>query len=273
VTIPKFYFPGKRFPSISVTGEHCALSCKHCNGHYLKGMIDCPNPERLIETAKRLESEGALGFLLSGGCDPNGRIPLKRFFPAIRKIKRGTDLIVNLHTGILLPGDAREVAETCVDAVSVDVVGDDETVKGVYGLDFRNGDYVSMLESLHDSGARVVPHITAGLHFGKLRGEETALEMTEIIESGTVIVNSLMPTKGTEMENILSNQEDYLSVLSRAVWQFPKAEVVMGCMRPRDHDVEKKALEIGIGGIVNPSRLNVKARRHERIETCCAVPH
>jgi uncharacterized radical SAM superfamily protein len=273
VNIPNFYFPGKKFPSISVTGEHCALSCKHCNGHYLKGMIDCRNPERLTEVAEELQSRGALGFLLSGGCDANGKVPLNRFFPAIKEIKRDTDLKVNLHVGLLLPGDAIEVAETGVDAVSVDVVGASETIREVYGIDFRTDDYARMLEDLTGSGACVIPHITAGLHFGKLKGEEAALEMVEGMEPGTVIVNSLIPTKGTEMENIRVIDDDYLSVLGSAVQRFPNAEVVMGCMRPRSQSVEEEALDIGVGGIVNPGNQTVNTHRHRRIELCCAVPH
>lgn len=273
MNIPNFYFPGKKFPSISVTGERCALSCKHCDGHYLRGMIDCPTPRRLMQIAEELRSEGARGFLLSGGSDLKGRVPLKRFLPAIRKIKGSTGLAVNLHVGILLPGEAAEVADAGADAVSVDVVGDDSTIREVYGLDFHTDDYSAMMEDMVDTGAYVVPHITAGLHFGKLRGEQRALEMLEGIKPATLIVNSLMPTRGTEMAHVRSNADDYLSVLESAVDGFPMSEVVMGCMRPRSQSVEEEALKIGVGGIVNPTRRTVSTNRHRRIELCCAVPH
>jgi uncharacterized radical SAM superfamily protein len=236
-------------------------------------MTDCPNPDRLVEVAGELQSRGALGFLLSGGCDASGKIPLKRFFPAIKEIKHDTDLAINLHVGLLLPGDAVEVAETGADAVSVDVVGDKGTIREVYGLDFDTDDYARMLEDLAGSGACIVPHITAGLHFGELRGEEAALEMIEKIEPWRVIVNSLMPTKGTKMENSRLSDDDYLSVLGSALGWFPNAEVVMGCMRPRIQSIENKALEMGIGGIVNPSRETVQTYRHRKIELCCAIPH
>jgi uncharacterized radical SAM superfamily protein len=271
VALPKFYFPGKKFPAVSITGEHCTLSCAHCNAHYLKGMVECKTPEALVKLAHELEREGANGFLLSGGCDSEGKVPLDRFYPAIRDIKSSTGLRINIHVGLLKPEDAREVAGLGADAISVDVLGDDETITDVYGLEATRDDYEIMLKSLAQEGANVVPHITAGIHFGKLRGEDYALKMIEQIEPRALIINALLPTKDTGMADVEVASKDFLSVLSNARKRFPGAEVIMGCMRPRSAATENEALRIGLDGIVLPSRKTMREFEHEKIELCCAL--
>ncbi len=63
-------------------------------------MVPVRTPEALLRTAHEIEDGGAVGFLLSGGCDPQGRILLGPFVEAISEIKRSTHLKVNLHTGL-----------------------------------------------------------------------------------------------------------------------------------------------------------------------------
>jgi len=271
--IPTFYFTGKKFPAISVTGDFCSLLCKHCNAHFLKGMIECKQPEKLIEIARRLELKGAKGFLLSGGCDPNGKIPLERFYPALGKIKSSFALSINLHVGLLNPADVKKVVECGVDVVSAEVIGDNDTIRDVYNLKAKQEDYGTMLTSLFDGGANVVPHVTAGIHFGELRGEERALKMIEEIKPKALVLNSLLPTKNTVMEKIQYDGNKYLSVLSSARKRFPNAKILMGCMRPRDKRVEKEALKLGIDGIVLPSRETMENFRHKKLEVCCAMLH
>jgi len=234
-------------------------------------MIECTRPELLIKLANKLETNGANGFLLSGGCDTEGRVPLDRFYPVIKEIKSSTALRVNLHVGLIRPEEIQEVAESGVDTASVEVIGDDDTIREVYNLKANKERYETMLTSLHDKGANVVPHITVGLHFGELRGEESALEMIEKIKPKAIVLNSLLPTKETAMENARSNSADYISVLASARKRFPNSNIMMGCMRPRIARVEREALRIGIDGIVLPSRKIIEEFRHENIELCCAV--
>jgi uncharacterized radical SAM superfamily protein len=273
MSVPNFYFPGKRFPAVSVTGERCALSCQHCNAHYLRGMNACTEPDDLVEFAQELEHKGGAGFLLSGGCDIDGRIPLESFYPAIREIKDSTGLSINLHVGLIDSAEAVKAVESGADVISADVVGDNDTIREILNLNATTGEYERMLIGLVDLDANVVPHVTAGLHFGKLRGEERALEMMGRIEPETIVVNSILPTKGTSMEGVRLDSGGYLSVLGSARRSFPRARIIMGCMRPRDSGVDKKALDMGIDGIVMPSRRIVEEYRHVKVEACCAIPH
>ena len=80
------------FPSISITGPSCSLRCKHCNGIVLNTMYPAHSPERLIELCKNLRKKGAVGVLISGGCSPNGSVPLENFLDAMAEIKRDLKL-------------------------------------------------------------------------------------------------------------------------------------------------------------------------------------
>ncbi len=89
------------FPTVSVTGTSCALNCKHCEGKVLETMTPAETPAKLLEVAVKLKQNGALGFLVSGGCLPDGSVPLAPFIPALEQVKRKLGLTVFVHTGII----------------------------------------------------------------------------------------------------------------------------------------------------------------------------
>jgi hypothetical protein len=185
----RFLIPQPRFPSVSVTGAKCALRCEHCKGHFLTGMANTNTPEKLKDFCSRLYAEGGVGVLVSGGSDPKGHVPLEEFLDAITWVKENTSLIVNLHTGLLNPGQAEDIASTGADVVSMDVVGSDDTIKGVYGLDATVKDYAESLVNLRD--ARVpylVPHVCAGLDFGEIKGEARALEIIGDVDPDIIVI-------------------------------------------------------------------------------------
>ena len=62
-----FYYPGKAFPGVSLTGPDCWLRCDHCRGRYLEGMLHVTEPSEFINLASDLRSKGARGLLISGG--------------------------------------------------------------------------------------------------------------------------------------------------------------------------------------------------------------
>ena len=82
-----FHSSPSAFPSISVTGSSCALKCKHCDGKVLNTMFPALTPKELFDLCVKLKNRGAIGCLISGGCLPDGSVPLKRFVDAIAKIK------------------------------------------------------------------------------------------------------------------------------------------------------------------------------------------
>jgi len=273
-----FFYPGRMFPAISVTGQHCELACLHCNHHYLDGMVEASTPEALYGILKTLASDNGVGALISGGSTRDGKVPLDPFLPVISRIKQETDLILNVHTGFIGEGEAMALAETGVDVVSLDVVGAGETVRKVYGLERQPEDYFETLRLLKESGIPyIVPHLTIGLHFGVILGEFEALRMIkEILEPDSLVINVLVPTRGTGMEKVTPpGVKKVVSVIKEAV-TILDCPIFLGCMRPKGvPELEIQGEEAGLSGIVIPSREGMDRIRKKRdcqvVEACCAV--
>lgn len=271
------YFPGKSFPSVSVTGKHCSLHCKHCDGYYLKNMISADNPDKLIKMSEEFEAKGKEGFLLSGGCIIDGYIPLKHFYKAIEQIKKETNLKINAHLGLIKKNHAEELANLGIDVVSVDVVGSTQTIRQIYGLKKTTKDYENMLLALDQVGIKIVPHICAGLHFGNLKGEFLALEMIKKIKPKAIVITSLMPAKNTCMQNIRVDDINIITVIKKAKKDFSHLPIMLGCMRFRKNkNLEIDAIHAGIDGIAVPSTHTIEQAKDEgymikKIETCCAI--
>ena len=187
------------FPTISITGAGCALNCKHCAGKILETMQPACTPEKLFELCAELKLKGALGCLVSGGCQPDGSVPLKDFVPALERIKRELDLTVLVHTGIVDFATAKALKNAHVDTALIDIIGSEETIKEVYNLNVTVKDYANSLDALHESGLPFVPHIIVGLHNGTLKGEFQALTMIKPHKPSALVVIAFMPIRGTPM--------------------------------------------------------------------------
>ncbi len=269
------YYPGISFPSISITGESCALKCKHCNGYYLKGMLPITTPEKLIDFAKK--NEGKIkGFLLSGGSTKEGKVPLKKFAPAVKWIVENTSLIVNVHTGIIDERDIEYLEEMHPHHISFDVLGSTETIKNVIGIKKTKEDYFHALDLLDSSSLNYSPHIIAGLNFGEIKGEYDCLEkIRELRRFNNLVLIVLIPTKGTPMEDVKLNRREILNFFDYALSTIPPKKIVLGCMRPRDfHEIEELCVEKNCKGIVIPSLKTMRMMKEKNMEIirrdmCC----
>jgi len=269
----------KAFPSISVTGRFCALKCKHCNGKVLHTMFPALTPKELFNLCLELRDKGAVGCLISGGCLPDGSVPLNKFWNTIAKVKRDLGLTVVVHTGIVDPFTARRLKEAGVDAALIDVIGSDETIREIYQLDVRVDDYDRALRALHQSGIPFVPHVLVGLHYGKLKGEFQALQMISKYAPSAVIVIALMPIRGTPLENVQPpSPEDVARVLVAARLMLPKTPVVLGCMRPKGKhktETDRLALRAGANAIAFPTEEAIRLAESMGLEItfsslCCS---
>ena len=74
---------------------------------------------------------GAVGILLSGGCDRQGRLPILERVEEIRSV-RHLGLRVNLHTGLLVSGGRPRLTGTGADCYSVDIVQDRRTSSATF---------------------------------------------------------------------------------------------------------------------------------------------
>lgn len=250
------------FPTISVTGRGCALKCKHCSGKVLETMYSALTPKELFELSSKLKGEGAYGCLISGGCLPNGSVPLENFVDVIGRVKRDLGLTIFVHTGIIDFSMAKRLKDAGVDAALIDVIGSDETVKEIYNLKITTKDYENSLKALNDVGIVFVPHVIVGLHYGKLKGELHALEIISKYKPSAVVIIAFMPIRGTEMEKIEPPKPmDIARVIGAARLLFPKTPIVLGCMRPKGkHRVETDVLAVkaGVDGIAFPTEEAIK---------------
>ena len=278
------YFRSSRtaFPSISITGSFCSLDCDHCGGRILETMIPAQTPERLIEVCERIKSRGAVGCLVSGGCLPDGSVPIGRFVDAIAEVKRKTGLTIVTHTGFIDFGAARRLGEAGADVVSIDIIGSDETIGEIYNLDASTEDYAMSLDALSRSGIPFTPHVLVGLHRGKLRGELNALRMIARYRPSALILIAFFPVKGTRMEKVKPpSPEAVVEFLVEARFRMPRVPLALGCARPKGEHrarTDTLAVEAGVNAIAFPSVQGIQRAESLGLEPffsplCCSLIH
>ncbi len=251
-----------QFPTISVTGTACALNCRHCGGRVLETMHPANTPEKLFALAAKLKQNGASGCLVSGGCLPDGSVPLKQFIPAIEKIKCELGLTVFVHTGIIDVATATALKTAGVDAALIDIIGSDETIKKVCNLNATVKDYARSLNALQKAGLNFVPHVIVGLHDGKLKGELDALKIIASVKPSAIVVIAFMPIHGTAMANAKPpTPADIARVTATARLMFLETPLVLGCVRPKGKhraETDVLALKAGVDAIAFPDEEAVK---------------
>ncbi len=245
------------FPSISITGSSCSLRCKHCGGIVLNTMYPACSPKKLIELCEDLKSKGATGCLISGGCLPDGSVPIEEFADAIADIKKKLGLTIVVHTGVVNRRVAMKLKRAGIDAALIDIIGSDQTINEIYDLNIAVTDYEKSLRILREAAIPTVPHVLVGLHYGELRGELTALKMIANFKPSAIIVIAFMPIRGTAMEKVAPpTPMDIGKVLLAARLIAPSTPLVLGCMRPKgQHRVETDvfAVKTGVNAIAFPA--------------------
>ncbi len=245
------------FPTISVTGNTCALNCKHCGGKVLETMHPALSPEELFELGLKLKQNGALGCLVSGGCLPDGSVPLDGFVQVFGRFKRELGLTVFVHTGIIGRETAIALKDAGVDAALIDVIGSAETVEKIYNLKVTVEDYADSLKALQETKIPFVPHVIVGLNEGKLDGELKALQMIQQVKPSAIVIIAFMPIHGTAMAKVPPPKPvDIAKVAALARLMFPETPLVLGCMRPKGKsrsETDVLALKAGVDAVAFPS--------------------
>ncbi len=254
---------------VSVTGSWCALNCAHCGGRYLRGMTP---PGELGDLMRRRPSS----WLVSGGCDPSGRVPVAEHQDLLRRLRRCGP--VNLHVG-LIPAEEAAAVAPLVDAISFDLLADGRTIREVTGLTCGPETYFATYDLLR-ACARVKPHICIGIRGGGPSGEERALEFLARRGAEEVIFIVFIPTPGTRYQHRPPpDLKRVVEVLCAARTMLPRARLKLGCMRPRGRYralLDLLAVRSGFNSIVRPTaaarRLASTLGLHlvER-EGCCAL--
>jgi lipoyl synthase len=270
----------KEFPTISITGNSCALNCKHCGGRVLETMHPALTPEQLFDLGSKLKAEGAKGVLVSGGCLPDGSVPIEGFLPVLAQFKRELGLTVFVHTGIIGKKVAVGLKEAGIDAALIDVIGSEATLNRTLNLNVGVEDYGNSLQALTAANLNVVPHVIVGLNDGKLDGEIQALQtIADTSTPSALVIIAFMPIRGTEMAQTQPPQPiDIAKVVATARTIFPHVPLLLGCMRPKGKsrkETDVYALKAGVDGIAFPSDEVVEYAKSRGYQTayssyCCA---
>lgn len=268
--------PGKRFPAISITGSHCQLNCPHCSGRPLASMLCADTPDKLLAIASHLEDSGALGFLLSGGCDSTGVLPIRPFLRTIATIKATTSLKINAHIGYPRADEAKGLVSSGIDVFSLNFPINDDVGLRIMRTPNAVQRYLEARDFLEREGAsKVVPHVLIGLT--RIESEIDGLRIFERNPPTGMVVISFNPLSKTPMRTTPPPDEMHIGeFLSRCKETLPETKIVLGCMRKRgNYRFEKYLMEQLLDGIVMPSKraaeLCRKSVKIEEYEGCCAL--
>ena len=281
-----FYLPGMfiynnmtgRYPALSITGGDCALMCNHCRGEILKSMIEAKDPRGLVKKCRELESRGAVGILLSGGCDHAGRLPWHRYLKAIEEIKTHTGLIVSAHTGFVDTNQARELKVAGLDQALVDVIGDRLTYQSVYHLSHGPELLLQTLAALNEANLAIIPHIVCGLNGGRITSESRAIDMLTPFFVDQLVIVSLMKLPKTPSSSFVApSPEEVAHLMIRAREKLPHTRLSLGCARQRgSRELEVLAIRAGVNSMALPSDEAIEEAEKYNLDiryqkTCCSI--
>ncbi len=271
-----------RFVDISITGKSCELMCDHCASKILWHMIPATTPEELWKVTNQLKEQGVSGILISGGSNKDGEVELRPFFDTMKAIKKELGMLVTCHVGLVDEEFAQGLKEAEVDAVLLDIIGDNETIAQVYKLPHRKvEDYDMSLKFLKDAGLKIVPHVIIGLHYGKIKGEYYAIDMIAKYEPDTLVLVVVMPYYGKARFQLLPppGTEESVDVVLHARKAMPSSPIMIGCARPAG--AERVKLDVysilaGVNGIAFPAEGVVTYARSIGLEpvlspSCCST--
>lgn len=270
------------FPAFSITGGACALNCDHCQAKILEPMIPATSPAELDRKVRDLVLLKDLrGFLLSGGSNRRNEVPYDRYYPILEKLKRDfPHLRIAVHSALLDERRARLMQDSGVDVAMMDVIGAQETIRDVYHLDRTVADFEATLAALSATSMDVVPHIVIGLHYGRLLGEQNALNIISRYKVAALILVVVTPIYAPADRPFATiSTDDVAKVLVAARQRINHAPVQLGCVRPAGRHkliTDAYAVMAGFDGIAYPAEGIVALARAigrpvEQEHACCSI--
>jgi len=163
---------------------------------------------------------------------------------------------MNWHVGFVSEAEMETIAPL-VDVISFDFVGDEATVREVYGLEHGIETYVETYGLLRRY-ARTLPHVTIGLRGGELGHERRAFELLRELGADGLVLLVFIPTPGTRYADRQPPAVPAVAELvAEARLSFPDVPLYLGCMRPKGRyrdELDPLAVRAGVNVLVSPSR-------------------
>lgn len=269
------------FPAFSITAGGCALMCDHCEARILEPMIPAVKPEMLDRKVRQLiETEELQGFLLSGGSNKRNEIRYSKFYPVIEKLKRDfPHLRIAIHTALTDRAGAKEMEASGVDVAMLDIIGAEETIREVYHLDRPVDDFEATVEALCATSMQISPHIVIGLHYGRILGEENALDILSRHDTKALVLVVIMPFYAKPGTFATPNAHDVGRIFLEARRRLPDRQVLLGCARPpgmHKRITDAYAVMAGLDGIAFPADgavavADMAGRPFHQAHACCSI--
>jgi lipoyl synthase len=195
---------------------------------------------------------------------------LKRDFPHLR---------VAIHSALLDESRARLMESAGVDTAMMDVIGSAETIRDVYHLDRPVADFEATLAALCSTRMQVVPHIVIGLHYGRILGEQHALDICARHAIQSLVLVVVMPFYGKAGQFVTPDAHDVGRIFLEARERLADKQVLLGCARPagmHKRIVDAYAVMAGLDGIAFPADgalqvCEAVGRRYFQEHACCSI--
>jgi len=269
------------FPAFSITAAACGLNCDHCQKKILEPMIPATNPEMLDTRVRHLiDTQGLNGFLLSGGSNKRNEINYMRYLSVVERLKSDfPELKIAVHSALMKVAQAKAMESAGVDTVMMDVIGANETIEQVYKLRRPVEDFEETLAALCSTSMEVSPHIVIGLHYGRILGEENALEIVSRYPVTALVLVVIMPFYAKPGTFVTPSTTDVGRVFLDARKRLPGKQVLLGCARPpgmHKRVTDAYAIMAGLDGIAFPAEGAVSVahsigRPFEQAHSCCSI--
>jgi len=269
------------FPAFSITAGGCALMCDHCEAKILEPMIPAVKPEILDARVRRLvETEDLQGFLLSGGSNKRNEINYSKFYPVIEGLKRDfPQMRIAIHTALTDRAGAKEMEASGVDVAMLDIIGAEETIREVYHLDRPVDDFEATVEALCETSMQISPHIVIGLHYGRILGEENALDILSRYDTKALVLVVIMPFYARPGTFVTPSTSDVGRIFLEARQRLPDRQVLLGCARPpgmHKRVTDAYAVMAGLDGIAFPADgavavAGIAGRPFHQAHACCSI--
>ena len=269
------------FPAFSITAGGCALMCDHCEARILEPMIPATKPEMLDRKVRQLiETEDLQGFLLSGGSNKRNEIRYSRYYPVVEQLKRDfPHLRIAIHTALTDEAGAKEMEAAGVDVAMLDIIGAQETIRDVYHLERPVEDFEATVAALCSTSMQISPHIVIGLHYGRILGEENALDILSRHDTKALVLVVIMPFYAKPGTFATPDAADVGRIFLEARRRLPDRQVLLGCARPpgmHKRVTDAYAVMAGLDGIAFPADgavavADMTGRPFHQAHACCSI--
>ncbi len=270
--LPLAFIPEPFFVAVSITGLKCDLMCPTCRGTYLRGMISAESPDRLRVLIGELRRRGVRGFLVSGGFNKEGYLPISReHLRVISEFKNDGDVVFSIHLGLAPKHLVELVWESGVDYVDFEVPPSNKYLKLVKGLNHSVGDYLNLISFISDRYGKdfIAPHVILDSYTAT---EEEEIDVVrKVAEITSEIFVALIEVRGSWIRGRTNFRRVLRGLrLARELYK----EVALGCMRPLDFKLrEGRILMSGlIDRVANPRPELVRELNLRVMRACCSLP-